>query len=213
MTTDIETQFDDISAQYIALESDATMSAYELMVNWPSLVKLLPKPPARVLDYGAAGGVYARKMQELHYDVIACDNAPKMVAAIEGVPSFVWSYREPLNQKFDAVMCKLVLQFVEDLQRFAVAMSSILNDKGLVIVSIPHPDRTRVYAQSNGVHTSQVGQSDIHVQMIHRELEDYRAAFEAADFRLMTTAEPSDSSDPTAQPKRLNIVFQTRVGG
>ncbi len=205
--SDIENQFDDISDEYIALEQDDALSSYELNVNWPSLVRLMPEPPATVLDYGSGGGMYASKMRALNYKVVAADNSPKMVAAIRDVPAIVWTYGEPLDMEFDVVMCKLVIQFVDNLEKFARAMRDILNQEGKVIISVPHPDKTRALADEIGVHASQIGQSELSVRMIHREQSDYNNAFRAANFYLQSVDEPRDPADLDAQPKRLNMVF------
>ena len=151
----IEDQFEPIATEYSELENDKTMSRYELEVNWPSIVDVLPGKPATILDYGCGSGLYARKLKNDGYDVYASDNAPSMVAQLSdfGDHALQWTYQDPpLAIMFDVIIAKLVVQFVEDLSAFAKSMWQQLNQDGLLIVSVPHPDRSRPSYEPAPIH-------------------------------------------------------------
>jgi SAM-dependent methyltransferase len=58
----------------------------EFLRTWDVLSRVLPKPPARVLDVGGATGVYARPLAEAGYDVRVIDPVPAHVAASDALP-------------------------------------------------------------------------------------------------------------------------------
>jgi len=206
----IETQFQPIASQYSQLENDQEKSSYELVVNWPSIMRQLPAPPARVLDYGCASGTYAALLAAAGYDVLAVDNAPDMLQPHEGVRTRLWSYQDqPLAEQFEAIVAKLVVQFVEDLPAFATAMRRQLVPGGVIVISVPNPDRSRplVGGATTGSYLTHIGASGLEVRMIHREQAEFEAVFTAAGFHLAAAVKPQNPAEPAEQPKRLNLVF------
>lgn len=208
--SDIELQFDAIASEYGAIEADPDKSKYELTINWPSLARLLPPPPASILDYGCGSGVYARFLMAQGYDVTASDVAPAMIAQLADFDgeAIIWSYQDsPLQRTFDVVIAKLVLQFIEDMEGFARAMDRTVSDSGRLIVSVPHPDKSRLLAGSDGRYDTQIGTSGLRATMIHRELRQYVTAFESNNFLLASSDAPIDPGAPAEPAKRLTMVF------
>ena len=69
----------------------------EFLRTWDILVRVLPVPPARIVDVGGATGVYARPLAEAGYDVTVVDPVPEHVAAagrLPGVTAVVGDARE-----------------------------------------------------------------------------------------------------------------------
>lgn len=209
--SNIEEQFEAIASEYIHVEDDPLMSAYELNVNWPNLKTLMSDPPQKVLDYGAGGGTYSRIMAEMGYEVLAVDNAESMIQETEtkGLRSKKWSYTDGLlGETFNIILAKLVVQFVDDLDSFAKVMCSHLAERGKVIISIPHPNRSRPQLKAEErIYKTQVGQSGLFVDMIHREKSEIVKVFEEHKLRLVAHEEPLDLSNDES-PKRLNLVFE-----
>lgn len=212
MNDDLEYQFVGIAEEYKVVESDPDLSRYELEVNWPSIAERLPEPPARVLDYGCGGGVYTRMLLAEGYDVLAVDNVTEMVDELRDLEGFAkqWSYQDTsLGEEFDVIIAKLVVQFVVDLPVFAKAMYDHLVYGGKLVISVPHPSRSaQLLTTDDPVYESPIGQSGLAVDMIHRELAEYKNVIEGVGFELVETFEPIDVADPTAQLKRLNMVFE-----
>jgi 2-polyprenyl-3-methyl-5-hydroxy-6-metoxy-1,4-benzoquinol methylase len=210
----IEEQFQPIADEYVKTEEDKDMSRYELEVNWPSVEKLLPAPPANVMDYGCGGGAYSLILDEEGYEVLAVDNIPEMVSKVPSmIKSKAWTYQdEPLDRLFEAIVAKLVVQFVENLPSFAKAMRKHLVKGGRLIISVPHPNKSRELVQdkSKATYLETIGMSGLQVTMIHREFDEYKNIIEAAGFKLTSTDEPIDQEAPEKPPKRLNMLFEAQ---
>jgi SAM-dependent methyltransferase len=58
----------------------------EFLRTWDVLTRMLPEPPARILDVGGATGVYAGPLAAAGYDVHVVDPVPEHVAAAAGLP-------------------------------------------------------------------------------------------------------------------------------
>ena len=213
--SDIEDQFQPIAQDYSDLENDKQRSRYELEVNWSSLENLLPDPPLKIMDYGCGSGTYSLRLAKAGYEVWAVDNAPDMIKQLPSslVHGQVWDYHSPnMNVIFDIVLAKLVVQFVEDLPKFAKVMSQHLKSGGRLVISIAHPakSRTLVGNKDKGVYFNQIGESDLRVQMIHRELTEYKQVFEGSGFEFVKSEAPIDPHTPNDPPKRLNMLFEAK---
>lgn len=210
----IENQFQPIAKAYINVEGDR----YERTINWPSIDKLLPHPPAKIMDYGCGGGTFSRILISRGYDVLAVDIAPDMVKHLQDasvpVPARLWSYHsKSLGLTFDAIVAKLVVQFIEDLPAFARVTRKHLSPGGRLIISIPNPARSRSLASSRvkGVYLKEIGVSGLKVNMIHREFEDIKKDVEAANFKLIKFHKPVNPADLDEElPKRLNMLFEAQ---
>ncbi len=211
--TDVENQFEAIAEQYGNMEGDTARNSYEFDVNWPSITKFLPEPPASVMDYGCGAGVFSRELAGMGFWVLAADNSKTMVDLTKreaGVDVLEWDYHDQaLENSFDAIVAKLVLHFVEDLELFGKATSRQLKPAGRLIISVPHPDKTRKLSPaSDGTYNDQISSTGLFVTMIHREQHEYEAAFQKANLKLIATDVPVDAKNPDAPPKRLTMCFE-----
>lgn len=210
----IEGQFESIAEQYVALDADEQSSRYEMQVNWPSIQAMLPTSPAKVLDYGCGSGVYGRLLLAQGYDVVLADNTPGMLAPLEDMKkrTRLWNYNDgPLPEIFDAVVAKLVVQFVDDLPQFADSMRRQLRLGGRLIISIPNPTKSKKLADqqhSDREYTDEISASGLTVTMIHRDFHEYESIMKAAHFRFRQADTPVDPRALHSPPKRLNMLFE-----
>ncbi|MEJ0073289.1 MAG: class I SAM-dependent methyltransferase [Candidatus Saccharibacteria bacterium] len=202
-------QFEPIAREYGAFEAGYD---YELRSNWPSVLGLLPSSPATVLDYGSGNGTYASILSRAGYEVTATDISPAMIGQLqdESVRKLAWSYHDgSLPEKFEVIVAKLVVHFVEDLSKFAQVMRGQLDTAGKLIISVPHPDYSRplVRAGESTYHRS-IGTSALLATMIHRERAEYIDTLKEAGLRLVKSDEPLNVDALTNPPKRLNMLFE-----
>lgn len=163
------------------------------------------------MDYGAGGGSFSQIMIDSGYYVLATDNSPNMIAELKSknIPCRLWAYDEPpIDQIFDAIVAKLVIQFIDDLPAFATSMKRQLPSRGKLIVSVPHPDKSRELLQKGSdTYLTEIGSTGLMVHMIHRELNEIRQNFEEQNYRIVAIDSPVDKAG--SQPKRLNLCFET----
>jgi len=200
---------------------------YEHEVNMPSLLSLLPESAKSVLDFGSGPGQFTAKLATT-YKVAGTDTSNAMIdIASKAYPHIAFQQWEgqspyPINEKFDVVFSKLTIHFVEDLAKFAHYLHKILADNGSLVFSVPHPIRTipKVDGKYSVVDTYEgaIGKYGLHVQMIHRSLEDYVKPFLESGFILTGLLEPAITNEQAIQhqlpkedlyaPKRLNLRFK-----
>ena len=212
---------------YMSSANDQSLNWYEHVVNAPSLWSLLPHGAKRVLDFGCGPGEFTAQLQEKGYGVEGCDGSQAMVKLAQdhypGMRFFVWDGATPVTADtlYDAIVSKLTLHFVRDLERLALNLRSLLIAGGSVVISVPHPVSTipkihgTYFAQQD--YDTEIGSYGMHVTMIHRSIEGYITPFLRNGYILADIREPSVSSEIiekyhvrpewAAVPRRLNIRF------
>ena len=214
---------------YMDNATDTNMNWYEHFVNAESLWSLIPKSTRHALDFGCGPGEFTAALAKKGYSVDGCDGSEAMVTlATETYPDinfFVWdgsTNDEHSNTKYDAIISKLTLHFIDDLHILASNFRPLLRGKGHVIVSVPHPMPT--ISKAHGVdfeevsYDTEIGSYGMHVTMIHRSLQDYINPFLDNGFVLTKIVEPQISQEIiekfsvrqeyAAIPRRLNLRFQ-----
>ena len=200
---------------------------YEHEVNMPSLLSLIPKDAASILDFGSGPGQFTAKLAA-SYKTEGADTSPAMIEiASKAYPNISfnqWDGQSPYssNQKFDVIFSKLTIHFVKDLVKFAQLAHQLLKDGGSIVFSIPHPIRTipkvgGKYSET-GTYDGAIGRYNLHVEMIHRTLEDYVKPFVENGFVLTGLLEPKISKgqvkiheageEDIYVPKRLTLRFE-----
>lgn len=200
---------------------------YEHKVNMPSLLSLIPQSATSVLDFGSGPGQFTAKLAAT-YKTVGADISPAMIdIASKAYPHIAfrqWDGQSPYStdEKFDVVFSKLTIHFVEDLAKLAHCVHGMLADNGNLVFSVPHPIRTIPKVDGKysivGTYGGAIGKYGLHVQMIHRSLEDYIKPFLENGFMLTGLFEPKITHDQAVEyqaskedlyiPKRLNLRFK-----
>jgi SAM-dependent methyltransferase len=129
------------------------------MARWGRAMRLLPPPPARVLDCGCAFGFMTRRLARRYAEVCGIDMDPGYVArARRTVPSAdirlgrVDALPWP-QEHFDAAVCLDVLEHCPDPPATVAELARVVRPGGVLVVSVPHrgllegADSLNVYAR------------------------------------------------------------------
>jgi SAM-dependent methyltransferase len=185
----------------------------------PNIIRLItPLKPKAILDAGCGVGLLAEHLRALAPQVVGIDPSAKGIAIaqanckedIEFLQLTMEAYAEKTHQSFDVVIANMVLMDVLDLSSFLNAVSKVLRPNGALIFSCTHPwfwpsyygygsaswfqyDREiviespfRISADSECVLVS---------THVHRSLEIYVSAFQAAGLFLKVLREPMPSPE------------------
>ena len=98
-------------------------------------------PGKKILDAGAGRGLMARMLAEEGFDVSACDVSSDSVNLLrqQGLVSFVFDLEEDeLEQKYDAIFCMEVLQYLRYPEKIVSKLKTALNPNGMLIISVPN---------------------------------------------------------------------------
>jgi SAM-dependent methyltransferase len=228
MNGDNPWQDPEFAKQYATAAGDRNRGWHEFEVNLPSLAGLIPKGTDRLLDFGCGPGDMTALLTQYSKSVEGCDNSQAMIDIAHKkypqIPFFLWDFHNKLpagHKPFDAVISKLTLHFIEDLDLFAAAIRKILTPSGYLIFSVPHPAYTAKQVADyweQAEYRMQISKYGMYDTMIHRSLEVYMSPFLKQGFALTGLAEPkakkatikAHGADPSEfiLPKRLNLRFQ-----
>lgn len=98
-------------------------------------------PGKKILDAGAGRGLTARLLAEKGFDVSACDVSSDSVNLLrqQGLVGFVFDLEEDeLEQKYDAIFCLEVLQYLRYPEKTVSKLKAALNPGGVLVVSVPN---------------------------------------------------------------------------
>jgi len=126
----------------------------------PNILRILGNLQGKkLLDMGCGSGYLTSELAKTAEQVIGTDFAPDFVKLCQKkykayqnlsfqtqdvIKKFKFS-----DQSFDIVLCKMVLQYIEDIDNFARESARILRHNGRVIVVVDHPFNSQFYyAQS-----------------------------------------------------------------
>lgn len=220
----------EFAQQYATDAADPNRGWYEHEINYPSIASLIPEGSEKILDFGCGPGDFTAKLAQ-SYAVEGCDNSASMLdiarRAYPDVNFFEWDFQQEHSHDrtdYDAVVAKLVVQFIQDLGRFALTISDVLRPGGSFIVSVPHPIQTAKQVQDywlESEYRQQISKYGIYDMMIHRSLEQYVEIFTEAGYVLTGLSEPrvgasqlqkhNANQDDFLLPKRINMRWQKRT--
>lgn len=98
-------------------------------------------PGKKVLDVGAGRGLTARLLAGKGFDVGACDVSSDSVNCLrqQGLDGFVFDLEtDDLEQKYDAIFCLEVLQYLRYPEKALLKLKEALNPGGMLVVSVPN---------------------------------------------------------------------------
>lgn len=132
--------------EYASLAVDKVKDAYEYEINNPSILNLISDlNPSSVLDAGAGTGDFTKILKSKFKNVQASDGSEEIIKHAKEinpeVEIFLWDmeHKFPLEKKYDLVISKLVLIFIENLEDLAKEFFRILNKDGVLVISVHHP--------------------------------------------------------------------------
>ena len=217
----------DFAKQYADNSVNPRKNGFELDLNLPSIIKMIPKDAQRVLDFGCGPGDFTVKLAKHVTVVEGCDYSEAMIKlAQDSYPSvkfFTWDYTDtaPDVMPYDVVVSKLTLHFVDDLSQLAKALRDVLKDDGYFIFSVPHPFSTIGKANDYWnveLYDTEIGTYGMNVTMIHRSLRDYIMPFVENGFTLADVVEPKITATMASKydvpaerliyPRRINLSFR-----
>lgn len=216
---------------YSDAADNVAKSWYEEKVNIPAIISLLPKKKIRVLDFGCGPGNFTQALSK-NYTVAGADASGVMIEKAKqkypGTDFFIWDAQEPLpapHSPFDAIITKLTLEFIEDLETTAKNLHTALAENGVIVISVQHPllaismhpEETLPYWGTTSFDV-QIGTINTVVTKIHRNIGEYTAPFIKNGFEVLQIDEPEIKNDISEVyqarpidikfPKRLNISFR-----
>lgn len=237
MKTKSSQQWDKAAKAYSDMAADRKADAYEYDINFPSILGLIPEGKSTLLDVGAGSGDFIPVLQDRFKHIEGSDVSPNMVEiAKQRFPEnnfYVWDLEEqfPEDKKYDVIICKLVLMFVEDLDNVASEFKKLLNEDGIAIISVVHPMywhtnyllnkhqiklRSEFESMDSGYYSTGRkivkaigGNGDLQMGFTHRTLSDYLNPFGQAGLPVTEVVEPKITEEfVKTNPRfedRLNI--------
>lgn len=153
-----ERNYEQFADRYAELAPTKPHNAY---YDRPAVMELLGDVrDARVLDAGCGPGIYAAELVQRGAAVTAFDVTPAFVQIAgarlgESATVFRWNLEDPLDfaadGTFDAIVCALVLDYIEDWTPVMREFGRVLRPGGALVFSCGHPWADWQHAQEGGV--------------------------------------------------------------
>jgi glycosyltransferase involved in cell wall biosynthesis/ubiquinone/menaquinone biosynthesis C-methylase UbiE len=106
-------------------------------------------PPARILDLGCGTGEIAAAIDQMGYQVTACDFAEEMLAVARSnyfATAVDWVRLEPdwqtlpfADGSFDGIVASSVFEYLDDVHQVAAEVSRVLRPEGVLLLTVPNP--------------------------------------------------------------------------
>jgi ubiquinone/menaquinone biosynthesis C-methylase UbiE len=195
--------------QYLGRED-----TYQAQVILPNLLRVLaPKKGEKILDLACGQGFFAREIAKSGATVVGADIAPELIKEAQKHASGVIYHVAPASQlsfakegEFDAVVCILALQNIEDISAVCREVKRVLTQGGRFLLVLNHPafrvpkrsswgwdeEKKIQYRRVEGYLSAAKVQIDMHPgakkQMktisYHRSLQDFFKALSSAGFKI-----------------------------
>ncbi len=126
------------------LEGDDT---YQAKVILPNLLRVLDiKKGEKILDLACGQGFFAREFAKAGAQVVGADIAKELIAQAQNLGGDVVYHVAPAHKlsfakdgEFDAVVCVLALQNIEDLAAVEKEVKRVLSSRGRFVIVLNHP--------------------------------------------------------------------------
>jgi SAM-dependent methyltransferase len=187
--------------------------AWHWRLNWPAFLGLLPPPGRLTLDLGCGEGRGGVALRERGHRVVGVDAAPTMIALAGETGAYAALHEAdaaalPLpDASFDLVVAYMSLHDVEDLAGALRESARVLAPGGRLCAAIVHPLASAHLGSEDEIpyferrrYTDVVERDGLGMAFhgIHRPLEDYVAALQAAGLAVLALREPAPSDEHVA---------------
>ncbi len=120
---------------------------YQKEVILPNLLRILDvKKGERILDLACGQGFFTREVASLGADVVGADISPELIAKAKKYAPSATFHVSPAsslpfakNAEFDAVLCVLALQNIEDISLVFKEVKRVLKENGRFLFVLNHP--------------------------------------------------------------------------
>lgn len=197
------------------VESGLDISFHEIFL--PIFQKLVhAKQPSRVLDAGAGTGHLSKELSRIAKNILAIEPSPSMYTIAKSVLEATnvsierkSSFDLKPSDNFDLIISHMCAHTVPNAERFISSLQSVLDDRGELVISIPHPCFYEGFKSYFGDEYSymkeQEAKIDLNISLdsnrkmsnipyYHRPLQYYFKCFENAGLSVNSFLEPWPTS-------------------
>ena len=175
----------------------------------------------RILDAGCGVGKYAFDLSQAGAHVVGIDNDGQALERAKSLAGTTVDFHkaditESLTflgpHSFDAILCSLVLHYIEDWSAPLSEFNNLLTSRGQLIVSVHHPFSDYFDADSKNYFEREPWYSgSAESPFWRRSLEEITASIVNANFTLDVIREPKPSTDQTDTAPNLPRLLVIRA--
>jgi SAM-dependent methyltransferase len=172
----------------------------------PALLELVPAPGRLTLDVASGEGRVARALRDHGHSVLAIESSPALVRAARKADGRMEVLRADVtrlpmgNAIADLAVCSMGLMDFDDLDAALREIARVLEPGGRLCASLSHPASSRslvpaYFGASRFEDRMERGGLRMTFVSMHRPLEAYMRALEAAGFVIEALREPVPGRD------------------
>lgn len=172
-----------------------------------------------ILDAGCGVGIYARDLSRAGASVTGIDLSEEALRSARALaPASVSFIGADLNESleflgyrsFDAILCSLVLHYIEDWSAVLNEFKKLLKPQGRIVVSVQHPFADYFDADSKDYYSKEIWYSgNLDRPFWRRSMEEILESLTSAGFAIDRVREPKPTceweSSRRALPRLLAI--------
>lgn len=180
-----------------------------------TLPELDPERGERILDAGCGTGRNLRAIEKAGAKAVGFDLSLQMLQVARRVQSNAhlvqadlqktWPFRKP---RFDAILCALIGEHLDDLPFTFRQMHGALREGGRVVFSVFHPDLAKAGSEAN----FDLGNVEYRLGAIQYKTEDYMDMMHSAGFAKLDAKIHKGNSDLAAAiPSAADLVGENVI--
>lgn len=191
---------------------------YERKINTKSLKNMLPDKARRVLDIGSGRGLFTSLLAKKYRNVTVHESDRSLlnqdIIKLYNLTFKTFNLELPFpkfNHKFDLIVAKLVLMYIENIDNFASECQKIILKNGTLLISVTHPilwytrylenkfnikedknyDKLKSGYFSEYKISKRIGDNkNLEFEFVNRTISTYINTFSKYGFRLIEVDEP-----------------------